>query len=121
MRSLLDPCGSWHVAQLSPLTPACSNSHGPRLSAWHEAHDSLTVLPVFSSRTLVEPCGLWHDAHSIFPSRTGMWPERSSLATLSRWQDMHVCCWLTALSCAVVERGLWMLWQLTHETLRCSC
>ena len=46
MRSLFDPCGSWQVAQLSPLMPACSNRNGPRFSAWHDAHASLTLLPV---------------------------------------------------------------------------
>jgi hypothetical protein len=81
----------------------------------------LTVLPVFSSFTLVVPCGLWHDEHSILPSRTGMWPDLSSFATLSRWQVMQVPCWFIAFSCEVVDIGLWMLWQLMHETLRASC
>src|SRR6478736_6694262 len=90
MRSLLEPCGSWQVVQLSPVVLACSNSQGPRFSAWQEVQDSLIELPVFSSRTLVVPCGLWQDEPSILPSRTGMWPDLSSLATLSRWQVMHV-------------------------------
>ncbi len=50
-----------------------------------------------------------------------MWPDLSSLATLSRWQVTHVPCWFTAFSCAVVDAGLWMLWQLMHDTLRASC
>src|SRR6478609_3460980 len=105
MRSLFEPCGSWQVAQLSPLMPACSNRNGPRFSAWHDAHASLTELPVRSSLTFVDPCGLWHEVHSILPSRTGMWPERSSFATLSRWQFMHSCCWSFAFSCAVSDIG----------------
>src|SRR5215203_3910998 len=34
---------------------------------------------------------------------------------------MQVPCWFTAFNCAVVEAGLWMLWQLMQETLRASC
>ena len=33
IRSLFEPCGSWQVAQFS-VTGACSQSIGPRFSAW---------------------------------------------------------------------------------------
>jgi len=42
IRSLFDPCGSWQVEQLS-VTGKCSQSIGPRFSAWQLTHDSLTV------------------------------------------------------------------------------
>src|SRR6187401_1565027 len=34
---------------------------------------------------------------------------------------MHVPCWFIAFNCDVVDIGLWMLWQLMHDTLRASC
>src|SRR6476620_5846354 len=87
IRSFDDPCGSWQVVQFS-RTGACSHSIGPRISAWHVSHSSLTELPTLSALTLlIEPCGLWHDEHDIEPSRTGMCATaRSVLATCSRWQ-----------------------------------
>src|SRR5262245_17609730 len=88
MRSFDDPCGSWQGTQLS-RTGACSHKNGPRLSAWHDVQLSLTVNPARSRRVFLEPCTLWHDMHSNLPSRTGMWPERSSLFTLSVWQVAH--------------------------------
>src|SRR5262249_35965340 len=92
MRSLDDPCGSWHVAQFS-RTGAWSHSIGPRISAWHVMHSSPTELPVFRFLTLVsDPCGLWHDEHSILPSRTGMCATaRSVLVTCSRWHVAQTC------------------------------
>src|SRR5262245_6128195 len=72
MRSFDDPCGSWHVTQLS-LTGACSHTTGPRISAWQLVQLSTTELPAFSAFTFeIEPCGLWHEEHAILPSRTGM-------------------------------------------------
>src|SRR6187455_1327260 len=88
MRSFDDPCGSWQVTQPS-RDGACSQRYGPRLSAWQEVHSSVDESPVRSIFTLVLPWVLWHVEHCILPSRTGMWPERSSLATLSRWQTAH--------------------------------
>src|SRR5689334_14355690 len=72
IRSFDEPCGSWHVVQLS-FTGACSQSIGPRISAWQLMHVSDTELPTRSALTLLmDPCGLWHEEHSILPSRTGM-------------------------------------------------
>src|SRR6186713_1805100 len=34
---------------------------------------------------------------------------------------MQVPCWFIAFNCDVVDIGLWMLWQLMHDTLRASC
>src|SRR5688572_1921646 len=102
MRSFDDPCGSWHVVQLS-LTGACSHSIGPRISAWQEVHNSPTEVPVFNPLTLViDPCGLWQDEHDILPSRTGMWATaRSVLTTCWRWHVTHssVCVALTSWCC----------------------
>src|SRR5262245_61192811 len=90
MRSFDEPCGSWQVAQFS-LTGACSQSIGPRISAWQLVHNSPTELPTFSALTLlIDPCGLWHDVHVILPSRTGMCATaRSVFATCTRWQVAH--------------------------------
>ena len=73
------------VAQFS-LTGACSQSIGPRISAWQLMQLSLTELPTLSALTLLmDPCGLWHDEHDILPSRTGMCATaRSVLATCRR-------------------------------------
>ena len=68
---------------------ACSHRYGPRLSAWQTCRLRRSSRPACSSFTLVAPCGLWQVEHCILPSRTGMWPERSSLATLSRWHEAH--------------------------------
>ena len=58
IRSFDEPCGSWHVVQLS-RTGACSHSIGPRISVWHVVHSSVTELPVRSALTLlIDPCGL---------------------------------------------------------------
>src|SRR5512132_2734859 len=89
MRSLEDPCASWHVVHPS-RTGAWSNRNGPRFSAWQLMQNSVTVDPVFSRRTLVVPCGEWQEVHSIFPSRTGMCDPRCILAALSRWHGAHV-------------------------------
>src|SRR6185436_167927 len=120
MRSLFDPCGSWQLAQFS-RPAACSHMNGPRFSAWQLAHDSLTVLPVFSMRTLVDPCGLWQEVQSILPSRSGMWPDFWTFIASCLWQLTHVSTALAVLSCAFADFGLCMLLQLTHDTLRASC
>src|SRR5574342_147538 len=99
IRSLLDPCGSWQLAQFS-RPAACSHMKGPRFSAWQLAHDSLMVLPALSMRTFIDPCGLWHDVHSILPSRTGMWPDRWTFIASCLWQPMHVSEADTVFSCA---------------------
>src|SRR5262245_3740150 len=85
IRSLEEPCGSWHVAQFS-FTGACSHSIGARISAWQLVQSSLTELPTLSAFTLlIDPCGLWHDVHVILPSRTGMWATaRSVFVTWTR-------------------------------------
>ena len=58
MRSLDDPCGSWHVAQFS-RTGACSHSTGPRISVWQVVQLSAIELPVRSALTLLmDPWGL---------------------------------------------------------------
>ena len=62
MRSLLLPCESWHVVQLS-TTGACSQRKGPRFSVWQLVQLWSTVVAVRSSLTFTEPCTLWHDAH----------------------------------------------------------
>src|SRR5512143_2724664 len=84
IRSLFEPCESWQLVQPS-TTAACSNRYGPRFSAWHVVHASLTVVPTLSSFTLVVPCGLWHDEHSILPSFTGMCADLRTLFTWLRW------------------------------------
>src|SRR4051812_27628103 len=110
IRSLDDPCGSWHVAQFS-RTGACSNSIGPRISVWQLVQSSATELPVLRFLTLlVEPCGLWHELHAILPSRTGMCATaRSVLATCSRWHVTHSCVSLGLTSCRSIDFGLWTL------------
>ena len=45
MRSLLLPCESWQVVQLS-ATGACSHRNGPRFSVWQLVQLSSTVVPV---------------------------------------------------------------------------
>src|SRR4029453_7643138 len=90
MRSLFDPCGSWHDTQ-EFATGACSHRYGPRFSAWQLAQLSSIVVPVLSSRTFVDPCTLWHDEHDIAPSRTGMWLRRACLFPTLRWQVAQVC------------------------------
>ena len=60
MRSLLLPCESWHVVQLS-TTGACSHRNGPRFSVWQLVQLWSTVVPARSSFTFTEPCTLWHD------------------------------------------------------------
>src|SRR5215510_2724872 len=70
-RSLLLPCGSWHVTQ-ALATGACSHRNGPRFSAWQLVQLSSIVVPTFRSRTFCEPCGLWHDPQVSWASRTGM-------------------------------------------------
>ena len=58
MRSLDEPCGSWQVAQFS-RTGVCSNSIGPRISAWQLVQLSLTEFPVLRALTFaIDPCGL---------------------------------------------------------------
>ena len=71
MRSLLLPCESWQVVQLS-TTGACSHRNGPRFSVWQLVQLWSTVVPARSSLTFTEPCTLWHEAQVILPSRTGM-------------------------------------------------
>ena len=58
--------------------------------------------PLRSCFTLVEPCGLWQVEHSILPSRSGMWPDRSTFATLSRWHVAQVSISRAVLSCALL-------------------
>src|SRR5436190_4503778 len=120
MRSLDDPCGSWQVVQPSP-PGACSQRYGPRLSAWQVVQVSAIESPRRSSFTLVVPCTLWQVEHCILPSRTGMCPERSSLATLSRWQVTQVPSSVVVRSWAFSDLKLWTLWQLTHDRFRESC
>src|SRR5262245_50886273 len=122
IRSFEEPCGSWHVAQLS-FTGACSQSIGPRISAWQLIQSSLTELPTLSALTLlIDPCGLWQEEHDILPSRTGMCATaRSVLTTWTRWQDAHKAVSVGFTSCRANDFGLWTLWQLVHERLRRSC
>src|SRR5215467_6642189 len=119
MRSLFDPCGSWHVLQAS-RTGAWSQRNGPRFSAWQLTHSSLTQLPTLSRRTFVEPCGLWHDVHCILPSRTGIWPKRCSFATSVLWHVAQVSVIVAAFSCAYSDFGLWTEWHVMHDRLRAS-
>src|SRR5262245_24078278 len=60
----------------------------------------------FRRRTFVEPCGLWHDVHCILPSRTGMWPNRWSLATSVLWHVAQVSVMVRAFNCAYSDFGL---------------
>ena len=110
MRSFDEPCGSWHVTQPSRLG-ACSQRYGPRLSAWHDVHNSAMESPLRSSLTLVAPCTLWHVEHSIFPSRTGMWPDRSSLANFVAMTRAHS--WVCVFVFQLLGLGLVVctLWQ----------
>ncbi len=81
IRSLDEPWGSWQVVQFS-RTGACSNSIGPRISAWHVVQLSFTELPTLSAFTLlIDPCGLWHDEQVSLPSRTGIWATARSVFT----------------------------------------
>src|SRR5688500_3608615 len=89
IRSLDVPCGSWQVVQPSRVG-ACSHRNGPRLTSLQDVHISATESPLRSCFTLFAPWGLWHDENSILPSRSGMWHERSILATLSRWHVAQV-------------------------------
>src|SRR6185295_3172945 len=102
MRSLFDPCGSWQLAQFS-RPAACSQTNGPRFSAWQLTHASLIELPTRSSRTLVDPCGVWHDVHSILDSRTGMCPDFLLFIASGLWQVTHVSDAVAVLSCAVSD------------------
>src|SRR5512147_856249 len=120
IRSLFEPCGSWHVTQFSRPT-ACSNRNGPRFSAWQLAQDSAIELPTRSILTLSEPCGLWQEVHSIFPSRTGMCDDLWILLTSFWWQALQVSSCVSALSCPFSDFGAWTLWHVVHETLRASC
>src|SRR5688500_17044257 len=107
MRSFDDPCGSWQVVQLS-RTGACSQSTGPRISAWHVVHISPTELPLLSALTLViDPCGLWQDVHAILPSRTGMCATaRSVLATCARWHVAQSCVCVAFTSWCAADFGM---------------
>src|SRR5690349_14536516 len=98
MRSLFEPCGSWHVTQAF-ATGACSQRYGPRFSAWQLAQLSSIVVPVLSIRTLVDPWTLWHDEQLSAPSRTGMWLNRFCLLTMFRWQVAHTSASLFAFNC----------------------
>src|ERR1700694_5616708 len=105
MRSLLDPCGSWQLAQLSrPAAWSCRN--GPRFSALQLAHVSLMVFPVFNIRTLVEPCGVWQVVQSILPSRTGMCPDFLTFIASCLWQVWHVLTAATGFRWGAREFGL---------------
>src|SRR6187397_2553394 len=119
MRSLLEPCGSWHVTQ-ALATGACSHRYGPRFSAWQLVQDSSTVVPTFSSFTLVDPCTLWHEAQSIFPSRSGMWFMRFVLLVTFLWHVAHCAIVLEAFI-SFGPFAACTLWQLTQPTLRWSC
>ena len=99
---------------------ACSQRNGPRLSAWHDVHSSAIESPVRSSLTLVAPCVLWQVVHCILPSRTGMWPDRSSFATLSRWHVAQSCHLCLALQLLVSDLGACTLWQVM-QPVRESC
>jgi hypothetical protein len=63
------PVRVWQSAQ-SSATGACSQSRGPRLSAWQLKQVWLSV-GLFSIATVVEPCGLWQSLQPISPKRTG--------------------------------------------------
>src|SRR6185295_783753 len=120
MRSLFDPCGSWQLAQLSrPAAWSCRK--GPRFSAWQVAHVSLMVFPIFNMRTLVDPCGVWQVVQSIFPSRTGMWPDFWTFIDSCLWQVAQVCTAVTVFNCARSDFGVCTLWQVAQERLRASC
>jgi hypothetical protein len=120
MRSFEEPCASWHVVQPSRMG-ACSHRYGPRFSAWQEVQDSLTESPALSSFTFVLPWTSWQEVHSILPSRTGMWPDLLSLATLSLWQVPQSSIWVAVLSCFASDFGLWTLWHVVHARPRDSC
>src|SRR4029077_5654042 len=72
-------------------------------------------------RTFVAPCGLWHETHVILPSRTGMCPDRCSLATSVLWHDAHVSRTDADFSCALSDFGLCTEWHVTQLRLRASC
>src|SRR5581483_17301 len=119
MRSLFDPCGSWHVTH-ALATGACSHRYGPRFSAWQLVHASSTVVPVLSRRTFCVPCTLWHDEQESAPSRTGMWFIRYCLLTMFLWQVAQVSASVFAFS-IFAPAGAWTLWQVMQPTLRLSC
>src|SRR5690349_13640986 len=105
IRSLLDPRGSWQVLHAS-RTGAGAHRNGRRFSAWQLTQVSLIQLPTRSIRTFVDPCGLWQDTQSIFPSLSGMWPDRCSLATSVLWHVTQTSIVVEALSCACCDLGV---------------
>src|SRR5436309_3324574 len=103
MRSMFEPCASWHVVQLSRVT-WWSHRNGPRFSAWQVAHASLTELPSRSILTFCDPCGLWQVVHCIlapFSVPTGLCDDFCTLFTWVRWHCTHVSSTVSVFSCLV--------------------
>jgi hypothetical protein len=72
MRSFDEPCGSWAGRAVLAQPGACSNSIGPRISAWQLVHSSFTELPTLRFLTLlIDPCGLVtrQQVHLAFANR----------------------------------------------------
>jgi hypothetical protein len=88
MFSKLLPCGSWQFAALD---------HRRVLPEERPALLGVAPIVIGVERGLPQganwtvPCGLWQELHDIFPSRSGMWEERSCFARACwRWQVAHV-------------------------------
>src|SRR5262249_33047751 len=121
MRSLDDPCGSWHVVQFS-RTGSCSHSTGPRISVWQLVQASLTELPTLRFLTLlIDPCGLCHELQVILPSGTGLCAlARSVFATCRRWHMTQTWVCVSFPSWCSDDFGLWTLWQVVQDRFRRS-
>jgi len=85
IRGFCDPCGVWQPVQPSPFTAACSNTQGPRVSAWH-----LVQIMFWSAVDLVlfalnVPCGSWQSLHFTRPSFTLWWNGMLNAGFTSAW------------------------------------
>ncbi len=77
--------------------------------------------PLRSNFTFVEPWMLWQVEHCILPSRTGMWPERSTFDALSRWHEAHTSVCVAFLSWLFSDIALCTEWHVMQATPRDSC
>src|SRR6185295_9254369 len=60
--AFIDPCAMWQVSQPSIRAGACSNTNGPRLSAWHfrQASSLVTACSAIRGR-----CAILHDGGGV--------------------------------------------------------
>ena len=112
-----DPCAVWHSEQ-SSVTGACSQSRGPRLSAWQLKQVWLSV-GLFSIATVVEPCALWQSLQPISPKRTGWVDGFWKSPRFCRWQLKHTSGSLLLTSTG--SRSWCIRWQSPQATSLRSC